>query len=102
MSDSFKEPNVSNLDAAYSPRWLGQSYAVDLNGDGYSDLVLLGATYPGDGNPVPQPGLVAFGNGDGSFAVAKEATFPVSQLTTIHPREAVFADFNRKRPRKSS
>jgi hypothetical protein len=79
---------------SYAPRFIGQTYAVDLNGDGNDDLLLLGATYPGSGAPQAQPGLVAFGTGNGAFTVATESQFPLSALTTVHPREAVFADFN--------
>lgn len=82
------------LPVTYAPRWLGQTYTTDLNNDGHSDLLLLGASYPMDGAPVAQPSLVAFGDGQGGFTVAAPSQFPFLGLATVHPREVVFADFN--------
>lgn len=80
--------------SGYTPRWISQVYATDLNLDGNSDLVVLGASYPSDGAPIAQPGFVAFGNGAGGFTLATELQFPISTLKTVHPREVVFADLN--------
>lgn len=96
MPISFQTGDLfqSNIVDNYSPRWIGQIYTVDLNLDGNSDLLLLGASYPSDGEPIPQPGLVAFGDGSGGYTVATEDQFPLSSLNTIHTREVVFGDFN--------
>ncbi len=84
----------TELAADYRPRWLSQMYATDLNRDGNSDLLLLGASYPFDGAPVAQPSLVAFGTPTGGYTVAPQSVFPTQSLLTVHPREAVLADFN--------
>jgi hypothetical protein len=84
----------STLATGYTPLNVGQTYVTDLNNDGNSDLVILGASYPFNGSPVAQPSLVAFGDGKGGFTLASQATFPYASLNTIHPREVVFADFN--------
>lgn len=47
-----------------------------------------------DGSIVPQPGLLAFGNGQGGFQVATASQFPWQALQTVHPREVLFADWN--------
>jgi len=88
------ETITTNLPDDYNPRWIGQTYAVDLDNDGSDDLVVVGASYPFDGAPVPQPSFIAMGDGNGGFTAAGSAVFPVAALTTIHPRELVFADFN--------
>ncbi len=85
---------TSTFISGYSPRWITQAYTTDLNNDGNSDLLVLGASYPSDGAPVAQPSLVAFGNGSGGFTLATQAQFPFASLATVHPREVVFADFN--------
>lgn len=84
----------STITSGYLPRWVSQVYTTDLNQDGNSDLVVLGASYPADGSPVAQPGFVAFGDGKGGFTLATETQFPISTLKTVHPREVVFADLN--------
>jgi hypothetical protein len=84
----------TELAADYRPRWLSQVYATDLNRDGNTDLLMLGASYPFDGAPVAQPSLVAFGTATGSYTVAPQSVFPTQSLLTVHPREAVLADFN--------
>ena len=96
MAASFTIGNLfdSTITSGYTPRWVSQVYATDLNSDGNSDLLVIGASYPSDGAPVAQPGFVAFGNGAGGFTLATEKQFPISTLKTVHPREVVFADFN--------
>lgn len=84
----------TTLAGTYAPRWISQVYSADLDGDGLDDLLVLGASYPMGGSPVAQPGLVAFGVGDGDFAVASPSVFPLAALKTVHPREVMFADFN--------
>jgi len=72
---------------------LNQVYSVDLDRDGATDLVVLGGMFPSSGSSGrPQPGFVAFGNGQGGFVKANEARFPV--LASTHAREVAFADFN--------
>ena len=96
MPVSFSTGAVIRTDLGpYAPRWIGQTYSVDLDNDGNSDLLVLGATYPFDGpDGAPQPSLAAFGNGDGTFRLADPQQFPFASLQTVHPREVVFADFN--------
>lgn len=84
----------SVITSGYTPRWVTQVYAADMNLDGNSDLLVLGASFPSDGAPLAQPGFVAFGNGLGGFTLATEPQFPISTLKTVHPREVIFADFN--------
>jgi FG-GAP-like repeat len=83
------------IDAGYAPLSMFSPVTADLNGDGYQDLVVLGADYPGSGVVnVPQPGRVFLGDGDGHFAAAT-GVFPVDTLMTVNPRKVLFADFNR-------
>jgi hypothetical protein len=84
----------TELAADYRPRWLGQMYATDLDRDGNSDLLLIGASYPFDGAPVAQPSLLALGTAAGSYTLAPPSVFPFPSLQTVHPREVLFADFN--------
>ena len=77
-----------------NPLDLGLTSSGDLNNDGNSDLLVLGASYPYRGAPVAQPSLLLLGTGDGNFSVASQAVLPFASLTTVHPREVVFADFN--------
>ncbi len=48
------------------------TFTTDLNGDGATDLVITGGTFPGDheGSRGPQPGLILFNNGDNTFSPA--------------------------------
>jgi hypothetical protein len=111
MSPAFEiAPVVFNrLSLSISPLNICQIYAVDLNGDGNSDLLVLGAFYPFNGSPAAQPGYLLWGIGKGGFRLAAESEFPISALRTVHPREVSFADFNAdgrldicKRPENSS
>lgn len=97
MTPTFETgtPVLSSISLTYSPRWVGQTYTADLDQDGNTDLLVLGATYPGDaGGAVAQPSFVAFGNGSGGFTPATASQFPYASLATVHPREVAFADFN--------
>jgi hypothetical protein len=96
MAVSFVLGSVltSTVSTSYAPRWVGQTYAVDLDNDGNSDYLVLGASYPSDGEPVAQPSLLAWGTGAGSFTLASQSEFPFATLNSVHPREVAFADFN--------
>lgn len=78
--------NVSTFNLLYI--WSG-----DLNGDGFSDLIVPGGSFPPNPN-VPQEGRVFFGDGSGGFALVPEAIFPWRSLLSVHPREIVTGDFN--------
>jgi hypothetical protein len=53
------------------------TYTADLNGDGYTDVVLAGNTPPGAEGRGGQAGLVLFNNGDNTFLLVWPAvTFP--------------------------
>lgn len=94
MSNTNEQLTATTISTTYNPRWISQVYVPDLNGDGNSDLLLLGASYPSGPDATPQPSLFAFGDGEGGFLVPSQAVFPSDALKTVHPREAVFADFN--------
>lgn len=97
LADYFTEMPVTVLDAAWQPRYMsGETTTADLDGDGFQDLIVLGAAYPlnGDTEPVPQPGRVFLGDGNGHFSPAPAALFPVDTLLTVHPLITQFEDFN--------
>ena len=84
------------IDPTYTPQFMFTPVTADLNGDGNLDLIILGASYPVNGNttPVPQPGRVFFGDGNGGFTAAPSNIFPTETLLTVHPRKVLVADFN--------
>jgi hypothetical protein len=75
---------------------LGQIFGVDVNGDGYGDIVAVGAekcnTSDGTCNNPPQGLFVWLGNADGSFQQT-EQTFYSSTFGNTGP--AAVADFTR-------
>lgn len=71
---------------------INQVYSVDLDLDGASDLVVLGADWPNGDTGQQQPGFVAFGDGRGGYRAADPSRFPL--LSSEHAREVAFADFN--------
>jgi hypothetical protein len=89
---------LATLDSTYAPLRTASTVPAteDLNGDGYQDLIILGADYPSAGVTTwaPQPGRVFLGDGDGHFAPAPAELFPVETLQTVNPRKVLFADFN--------
>ncbi len=66
-------------------------FITDLNGDGATDIVILGATDPSNntGTQGPQSGLILFNNGDNTFTPA-EGDVPGSEAA----RELLLEDFN--------
>lgn len=81
------------LTDAWTSKDTGMTWVGDLNGDGYSDLIIPGASYPNNGN-TPQQGYVFVGDNKGNFIPLSSINFPISALKTVHPREIVTADFN--------
>lgn len=77
------------------PRWINGVVSEDFNGDGFEDLLILGASYPIEGNtaPVNEPGMLLLGT-DTSFAPAPQSLFPWQTLATVHPRKVLIEDFN--------
>lgn len=71
---------------------INQVYSVDLDLDGASDLVVLGADWPNGDTGQQQPGFVAFGDGRGGYTAATPSRFP--PLSSEHVREVAFTDFN--------
>lgn len=90
----YKSSDLITTITDYKTKNLGQVYTVDLNNDGHDDLVGVGASYPFDGTPIPQPGFVAFNDGTDHFILANDSQFPVKNLKNVHPREIIFDDFN--------
>ena len=85
------------IDASYAPQFTFSPTTADLNGDGNQDLIVLGASYPGNGvtyPPTPQPGRVFFGDDKGGFTAVPDSVFPQSTMLTVHPRKVLTADFN--------
>lgn len=62
---------------------------ADLNGDGYTDIVVAGITLPSQERGDGETGVILFNNGDNTFTVA-DGDRPVSE----HPRELLVADFD--------
>jgi hypothetical protein len=73
------------------PGFVHETLAIDLNRDGFLDLVSARVSPANQGVALE----VLVGNGHGSFAKAASALFTNLLPTTVHPREIVTADFNR-------
>jgi hypothetical protein len=87
------EPAVA--DSTYTTKDLFTAVTADVNGDGKSDLIALGAFYPGTSTAYSsQPGRVLLGDGQGRFTPAANVAFSNPSLGTVHPRKVLFADFN--------
>ena len=76
--------------------WTANDFGIiwtgDLNGDGNTDVIITGLSFPPQGNAV-QPGGVFLGDGVGNFSPAPSGMFPA--IMTVHPRQIVSGDFNR-------
>jgi hypothetical protein len=70
LADYFTEIPPTVIDPSYVPRGLRSTENIDLNGDGYQDLVLLGIDPSGGTCCTQQPGRVFLGDGDGRFTPA--------------------------------
>lgn len=65
-------------------------HVVDLNEDGYDDIILVGAWYPPQETPfVTQPGTILFNDQNGGFTIATG-----DNLQTTHPRWIIVEDYN--------
>lgn len=65
------------------------SYAADVNGDGFDDLVATGAIFSDQPNAGPQEGVILINDRRGGFDVA-----PGARPTAQGPRELAVEDFN--------
>ncbi|WP_161978360.1 FG-GAP repeat protein [Sphingomonas oligophenolica] len=61
----FYQPKVGTL-SAFNAAFAGFTWTGDLNGDGFDDLIVTGASYP-PGPNTPQRGQVFFGDGSGNL-----------------------------------
>lgn len=95
LSEYYRVISPALASPGYAPSFL-TPFVLDLNGDGFDDILALGASFPTPSNnaPVAQPGRVLLGDGLGSFKDSPAGFFPISTLLTIHPRKIVSADLN--------
>lgn len=94
LSQYYSLIDLRQVDPGFKPKDALTPYTTDINGDGFVDLLMLGAFYPGGPtNYSPQPGEWFLGDGKGGFTPAPSTLFP-SGITTVHPRKVLFADFN--------
>jgi hypothetical protein len=97
LADYYAEIPSHLFDAGYIARGIiASTVSEDLNGDGYQDLIVVGAYRPELGGTTwaLQPGRVYLGDGNGHFAAAPANLFPVDTLLTVQPNKVQFADFN--------
>lgn len=79
-----------SADASSMPRFITDFTdveALDLNGDGRPDLVLLGA----DGG-YGQPSIALLNDGSGSFANVRPVVLPAARMANPAPQDMVFVD----------
>ena len=74
-------------DVHYDP--IGLLFSGDIDGDGDDDVLLAGATYPGEPFNGAREGVILFNNGDFTFTVADG-----DRPSSVHPREVLLADFD--------
>ena len=65
------------------------SYAADVSGDGFDDLVAIGAIFSDRPNAGPQEGVILINDKRGGFDIA-----PGARPTAQGPRELAVEDFN--------
>ena len=68
---------------------IGLLFGGDIDGDGDDDVLLAGATYPGEPFNGAREGVILFNNGDFTFTVADG-----DRPSSVHPREVLLADFD--------
>ncbi len=95
LADYFTEIPRTVLDARFVGGPRVATGFEDLDGDGNQDLVVLSWDHPAFRTALsdPRPGRVFLGDGNGHFAAAPAALFPVDTLQTTDCLPA-FADFN--------
>lgn len=88
----YKSFYTVSSDTAKSKSYFVES--VDLNQDGYKEIIFFGATYPIGSNTVdsPQNGMFYWGTNDYKYSITSQSS--VSLPKTTHPREIAYADFN--------
>jgi len=94
LSSYYTPIQLAPADTTFRPKDLFTPITEDVNGDGKTDLLVLGSFYPGlSNNYSPQPARLFLGDGKGGFVPASEAVIKTTAVG-VHPRKALFADFN--------
>ncbi|MET0274952.1 MAG: FG-GAP-like repeat-containing protein [Phenylobacterium sp.] len=94
MPSYFTSQDVSvALRSGFTTASVHEIAVGDFNGDGKADIALTYFLYPLEDRATPIRLLV--GNGQGAFADQTSALFPGGAPQSVHPREAIAADFNR-------
>ncbi len=85
----FNSPTISYTTGLTG--FVHEMVSIDLNGDGWNDLVNARFLFPLENSGVPIEVLI--NQKDGTFSSVSSIVTP-SPGTTVHPREIVTADFN--------
>jgi len=88
----YKSFYAASSDTAKSKSYFVES--VDLNQDGYKEIIFFGATYPIGSNTTDssQNGMFYWGTNDYKYSITSQLSLSLPKTT--HPREIAYADFN--------